>query len=185
MIAFGPLMGSMKVLFHPSALVVLSVCTLAGCREAPDFTADARACRDKLAGVVRSADGIRLIEHSSQYDLPQGVEDRESPIRIYRSEDLDQEAISSLLEIVRSTPPAPRKWVAACIFEHHHTSEFRKADEVTDRLELCFKCDQIRWGENYLTPPDELLPRLGEYIRSRGFETRRNWRELAAGKVHD
>jgi len=140
---------------------------------------------DDLATLVRRADRIVVVEHSSPMDG-------------------DNDYARGLLERnefvygTRSLSPSQRRWFAstiegldartqdvfpACIAEVHHTLLFYLRDKQISRLDVCFECGQVLWQGSRADPPWSIYPGLALVIDEVGLHPKRDWKKLASERV--
>jgi len=150
------------------------------CMKPDDHANDGAIYKEKLVAAIRSADSIRLTEHSHWTDFPGPLNQRDkAPFYAYRSQTLSQEATVAFLEKAENLSPATIDYFAACIFAPHHTIEFQKEGKITSTMEICFKCGQLKWDASAERQPEKLMELLEKFVSESGYEPDRDWEALA------
>lgn len=140
---------------------------------------------DDLATLVRRADRIVIVEHSSPED---GANDYARGL-LERNE---------FVYGTRTLSPAQRRWFAstiagldartqdmfpACIPAVHHTLLFYLGNKQISRLDASFECGQVLWQGTRADPPWSIYSGLALVVDEAGLHPKRDWKKLAAERV--
>ncbi|MEM6823078.1 MAG: hypothetical protein AAF558_14195 [Verrucomicrobiota bacterium] len=140
-----------------------------------------RSKKSDLVSAISEAETIRVVQHSSEWDLDS--EDFQRRSFEYGSSDLSKEHQGLFLSDAKSMGlriPSPIS--SMCKIDPHHTIEFVQPDGVKSDLVICFKCGQIVWdiwGFRVFEPGRNYMRVLANAVEREGFSTKQDWRALA------
>jgi hypothetical protein len=131
--------------------------------------------RHQLLGAIESARSIEVIEHSSQFDSVESMNDPNYRDVVYGRVSLSPSNIAALEKALSLSCDFSGLMDRKCIFQDHHDIYFQQNDSSVPVLHLCFHCGQLKWNDHYQIMPEGWDSSLAEFVSSLGLHPKGPW----------
>ncbi len=170
----------------PICVLLLGALTFIGFRHDPsgvssELSTEAKEFKADLLAAISGAHRIYVVEHSWRYDFldDQGDSVEDPPHVEYKRIELTPAERTTYETTFAKMPDTPKTKFSLCMFEPHHTIELVGKGGSKSFIQVCFKCGDTAWDGRSVVPPDDFQKVFRNLIEPSGFQSNREWIELA------